>query len=108
MENGPKMEPWGSPNASQNRSQKSNKKLIKGTPSQDPSKGGFWEGSGWIWGACWEGFGRIWEPWGVQMEMKIDTFRGKSMPFPQDPLKGGFGQGSGRNWEDFWGVLEGF
>ena len=42
------------------------------------------------------------------MDMKIDTFRGKSMSFPQDPLKGGFGQGSGRNWEDFGEVLEGF
>ena len=29
------------------------------TPSQDPSRGGFWEGSGWIWGGFWEGFGRL-------------------------------------------------
>ena len=101
MENGAKMEPWGTPNASQNRPQKSNKKLIKGTPSQDPSKGGFWEGSGRIWGACWEGFGRIWEPWGVQMDMKINTFRGKFMSFPQDPLKQGFGEGSVRVRDGF-------
>ena len=52
------------------------------TPSQEPSKGGFWEGSGWIWGAFSAGFGRIWEPWGVQMDMKNDTFRGKFMSFP--------------------------
>ena len=108
MENGAKMEPWGTPNASQNRPQKSNKTLIKGTPSQDPSKGGFWDGSGRIWGACWEGFGRIWEAWGVQMDMKIDTFRGKFMSFPQDPLKEGFGEGSGRFWQGFGKVWKDF
>ena len=100
-----------SPNASKNRPQKSNKKLIKGTPSQEPSKGGFWEGSGWIWGAFWEGFGWIWEPWGVQMDMKNDTFRGKFMSFPQDPSRealkrvlggfGEFGEGFGMVWRDF-------
>ena len=108
MENGAKMEPWGTPNASQNRPQKSNKRSIKGTPSQDPSKGGFWEGFGWIWGAFWEGFGWIWEPWGVQMDMKINTFRWKVTSFPQDPLKEGFGEGSGRVWGDLGRVSEGF
>ena len=28
------------------------------TPSQEPSRGGFGEGSGWILGAFWEGSGR--------------------------------------------------
>ena len=27
--------------------------------SQEPSRGAFGEGSGWIWGGFWQGFGRI-------------------------------------------------
>ena len=100
-----------SPNAFKNRPQKSNKKLIKGTPSQDPSKGGFWEGSGWIWRAFWEGFGGICEPRGVQMEMKNDFIRGESMSFPQDPSREALGRvlgGFGEVWGRFWDGLEGF
>ena len=45
------------------------------------------------------------------MDMKIDTFRGKSMSFPQDPLKEGFGEvlgGFGEVLGRFWEGLEGF
>ena len=34
------------------------------TPSQEPSRGGFGEGFGWILGGFWEGFGWIWEDFG--------------------------------------------
>ena len=39
------------------------------------------------------------------MDMKIDTFRGKFISFPQDPLKEGFGEGSGRVRGGFGKVL---
>ena len=42
------------------------------------------------------------------MDMKINTFRGKFMSFPQDPLKEGFGEGSGRFWEGFGKVWKDF
>ena len=81
------------------------------TPSQKPSPGR----AGWIWGGFSEGFGGIWEPWGVQMDMKINTFRRKSRPFPQDPPRealgrvlGGFGEVWGRFWEGFGRILRGF
>ena len=90
------MEAWVSPNASKNRPQNSNKKLIKGTPSQEPSKGGFWEGSGWIWGAFWEGFGGIWEPWGSPNGHETRYSSRKMHVRPPGSLKGGFGEGSGR------------
>ena len=35
------------------------------TPSQEPSRDGFGEGSGWIWGAFWEGFGGILDDFGM-------------------------------------------
>ena len=31
------------------------------TSSWESSRGGFGEGSGWIWGGFWEGFGGLWE-----------------------------------------------
>ena len=81
------------------------------TPSQEPSRGGFGEGSGWIWGGFWEGFGGIWKPWGAQMDMKINTFRRKFRPFPQDPPRKALGRvlrGFGVFWGRFWEVLERF
>ena len=59
----------------------------------------------------WEGFGGIWEPWGVQMDMKIDTFRRKFRSFPQDPPRKALGRdlgGFGVFWERFWEVLKRF
>ena len=51
---------------------------IKGTPSQDPSKGGFWMDLGSILGGFWRDLRAL----AVQMAMKIDTFRRKFRSFP--------------------------
>ena len=44
------------------------------TPSQDPSRGGFWEGSGWIWGGFWKGFGRIWDDFRMILNEMLGPF----------------------------------
>ena len=102
------MEVWGSPNAFKNRAQKSNKGLIKETPSQDPSKGGFGEGSGSILGAFWEDFGGIWEPRGSPYGRENRYMSKDIQVLPPGSPKGGFGEGSGRVWGDLGRVLEGF
>ena len=74
------------------------------TPSQEPSRGGFGDGSGWI----WEGFGRIWRPGGAQMETKMNEFRGHFATPSQEPSRGGFGEDSGWIWEGFGRVWNDF
>ena len=55
------------------------------TASQEPARGGFGEGSGWIWGAFWEGFGRIWEPRGPKKtSVPVGRIEGRG---PQNPFK---------------------
>ena len=104
------MEARGTPNGDQNEEFREH----FATASQEPSRGGFGEDSGWIWGGFWDGFGRIWEPRGAQMDMKTDTCRGKSRSCPQDPPRealgtvlGGFGRVRGRFWEGFGRTLSG-
>ena len=45
------------------------------TPSQETSKGGFWEGPGWIGEEFWEGFVRIWEDLKTILNGIWDGFR---------------------------------
>ena len=66
-----------------------------GIPPQEPSRGGFGEASGWIWGGFGEGFGRIWRPRGAQMETKMEEFRGLFGKPPPGALQG-------RVWRGFW------
>ena len=94
------MEAWGSPNASKHRSRKANKRLIKGTPSQDPSKGWFWEGSGWIWGVFWEGFGWI-GTLGIPNGHENRNVSKEIQVLLPGSSKRGFGEGS----EMVWGGL---
>ena len=98
MEHGAKMEAWGSPNASKNRARKSNKGLIKETPSQDPSKGGFGEGSGWILVVFSKDFRGIWEPWGSPNGHENRYMSKEIQVLPPGSPKGGFGEDSGRVW----------
>ena len=44
-------------------------------PSQEPSRGGFGEASGWSWGGFLEGFGGIWEDFGRIFTEIWDGFR---------------------------------
>ena len=71
------------------------------TASQEPSRGGFGEDSGWIWGGFWDGFGRIWEARGGP-----NGHENRYMSGPA--LKGGFGDGSRRVWGGLGKVLGGF
>ena len=65
MKNVAKMEAGGSPNEDQIEAEgaqmKTKMEEFRGhfaTPSQEPSRGGFGNDSGWIWGRFWEGFGK--------------------------------------------------
>ena len=109
------MEAWVSPNASKNRPQKSNKKLIKGTPSQEPFQGrvlgGFWMDLGSILGGFWTDLGGLGSPNGHEKRY----ISRKLISFPKDPSRealgrvlGGFGEVWGRFWEGFGRILRGF
>ena len=98
----------GDPKCFQKSYPKTNKGLRKGTPSQDPSKAGFGEGSGWIWGSFWEGFGRVWEPWGSPNAHENQYISKEIQVLPPGSPKGGFWEGLGSFGEGFGKVLEGF
>ena len=88
-----------------NRPRKSNKGLIKETPSQDPSKEGFGEGFGWIWGAFWEGSGGIWEAWGSPYGHENQYISKEIQVLPPGFPKVGFVEGFGRVWNEFGRIL---
>ena len=81
---------------------------FSGPPPQELSRGGFGDGSGWIWGRFWEGFGRIWRPGGAQKETKMNEFRGHFATPSQEPSRGGLRDGSGWIWEGFGRVWNEF
>ena len=56
------------------------------TPSQEPSRGGFGEASGWIWGGFWEGFGWIWDDFGRILNEMLEGFRLKFLSFSDSNL----------------------
>ena len=63
------------------------------TPSQEPSRGGFGDGSGWIWERFLEGFGGIWDDFGRIFSENWEGFR---LNFRR------------RVWGGFWMDLRGF
>ena len=77
-------------------------------PRQDPSKGRFGEGSGWIWGALWDGFGMVWEPRGGPNGHENRYISRETQVPPSGYAKEGFRQGSGTVWGLLGKVLGGF
>ena len=61
MKNGTKMEAQGGPGGAQMETKMEEFRGHFAIPSQEPSRGGFGEGFGWILGGFCEGFGWIWE-----------------------------------------------
>ena len=78
------------------------------TASQEPSRGGFGEDSGWIWGGFWDGFGWIWEAPGGPNGHENRYMSKEIQVLPPGSPKGGFGDGSGRVWGGLGKVLGGF
>ena len=78
------------------------------TASQEPSRGGFGEDSGWIWGGFWDGFGRIWEARGGPNGHENRYMSKEIQVLPSGSPKGGFGDGSGRFWGGSGKDLGGF
>ena len=66
--------------------------------SQEPSRGGFGEGFGWIWEGFWEGFGGILNDFGRISNEVCEGFR---LNFRRR-VWGGFWMDSGRIVGGFW------
>ena len=83
--------------------------------SQEPSRGGFGEGSGWIWGGFWEGFGGILRPLGGPNGHENQYISKEIQVLPQDPPRkasgrvlGGFAEFWGRFWAGFRRIFQRF
>ena len=68
------------------------------TPSQEPSRGGFGEGSGWIWGGFWESFRGIPDDFGMIFSEMLEGFRLNV----RRRVSGGFWMDLGRILGGFW------
>jgi len=67
-------------------------------PSQEPSRGGFGEGSGWIWEGFWEGLGRISDEFAMILNEIWEGFRFNF----RRRVWGGFWMNLGRILERCW------
>ena len=92
-----KREPKWSPRGAQMETKMIEFRRHFATPSQEPSKGGFGEGSGWIWAGFLEGFGRILHDfWRILNEIS----EGVRLNFRRRVW--------GRSWMDLGRILGGF